>query len=199
MAVRDRGIKKGRKFEKLIEAARSLFFRHGIRRVSISEICSVAGVSKMTFYRYFENKHEIAKYILDEIVADMMGRIREIMQRDIPFEEQMHEIMSTRIKVMNDFSQEFLADLYDDESDMGKHLLQKRNESFEQLRKMFAKAQQAGEIRKNINIDFIMVMGEYLRNFMRDERIRILYADPAERSRVLNDYFLYGILGREKK
>ena len=45
----------------ILNTARQLFWKHGIRRVSVEEVCREAGVSKMTFYRSFPNKIELAK------------------------------------------------------------------------------------------------------------------------------------------
>lgn len=43
----------------LIEAATTLFAKHGYDAVGTPEIAEQAGVSVGTFYRYFEDKHEI--------------------------------------------------------------------------------------------------------------------------------------------
>ena len=58
---RKRGSKK--KLQ-IVETAKDLFMRYGIRRVTIDEICRTAGASKMTFYKYFSNKIALLKEIL---------------------------------------------------------------------------------------------------------------------------------------
>lgn len=45
--------------ERLLEAAREAFARHGYDGVSVGEICETAGVAKGTFYRYFTSKDAI--------------------------------------------------------------------------------------------------------------------------------------------
>ncbi|NOZ62096.1 MAG: TetR/AcrR family transcriptional regulator, partial [Calditrichaeota bacterium] len=51
----------------MFETAQDLFFRYGIRRVTVEEICRTAGVSKMTFYKYFKNKIDLVKKLMEKI------------------------------------------------------------------------------------------------------------------------------------
>ena len=52
------------KHKKLIQTGKALFFKYGIKKVSVAEICKEAGVSKMTFYKHYANKGELAKEFL---------------------------------------------------------------------------------------------------------------------------------------
>ncbi|WP_372931944.1 TetR/AcrR family transcriptional regulator, partial [Mariniphaga sediminis] len=55
--------KKSKKYLEIMKTARELFWKHGFRRVTIQEICEKAGVSKMTFYKHFPNKIDLAKTV----------------------------------------------------------------------------------------------------------------------------------------
>src|ERR1700683_5000893 len=50
--------------ERILEAARELFYAHGIRGVSVDEIAAAAQTNKMTLYRHFVSK--------DLLVADYL-------------------------------------------------------------------------------------------------------------------------------
>jgi AcrR family transcriptional regulator len=58
-------IKKGRKFEQVLEGARVVFMRDGFEGASVDDIAKEAGVSKATLYSYFPDKRllfsEVAK------------------------------------------------------------------------------------------------------------------------------------------
>lgn len=58
-------IRKGRKFDQVIEGARKVFLRDGFEGASVDDIAREAGVSKATLYSYFPDKRllfmEIAK------------------------------------------------------------------------------------------------------------------------------------------
>ena len=56
----------------LLAAAKRLFWKHGIKRVSVEDISSEAGLSKMTFYRNFANKEAIAFELLRSLTEQGM-------------------------------------------------------------------------------------------------------------------------------
>lgn len=49
-------IKKGRKFDQVIEGARAVFMRDGFEGANVDDIAKAAGVSKATLYSYFPDK-----------------------------------------------------------------------------------------------------------------------------------------------
>ncbi len=49
-------IRKGRKFDQVIEGARKVFLRDGFEGASVDDIAREAGVSKATLYSYFPDK-----------------------------------------------------------------------------------------------------------------------------------------------
>jgi len=50
------GIRKGRKFDQVVEGARSVFMADGYEGASVDAIARLAGVSKATLYSYFPDK-----------------------------------------------------------------------------------------------------------------------------------------------
>ncbi|WP_336098029.1 TetR/AcrR family transcriptional regulator [Roseovarius sp. CH_XMU1461] len=56
MASTQAEIKKGRKFDQVLEGARVVFMRDGFEGASVDDIARVAGVSKATLYAYFPDK-----------------------------------------------------------------------------------------------------------------------------------------------
>jgi AcrR family transcriptional regulator len=53
--------------DRIIAAARDLFYRHGIRAVGVDAIAEAAGTNKMTLYRHFDSK--------DALVAEYLRRL----------------------------------------------------------------------------------------------------------------------------
>ena len=49
-----------RKYDDIMSTGKDLFWKYGIRRVTVEEICEKSNVSKMTFYKYFPNKETLA-------------------------------------------------------------------------------------------------------------------------------------------
>ena len=49
-------INRGRKFDQVLEGARTIFLRDGFDGASVDDIAKEAGVSKATLYSYFPDK-----------------------------------------------------------------------------------------------------------------------------------------------
>jgi AcrR family transcriptional regulator len=52
--------------DRLFSAAINLFYRNGIRAVSVDAIAAEAGTTKVTFYRVFESKDDLIVKVLEE-------------------------------------------------------------------------------------------------------------------------------------
>jgi TetR/AcrR family transcriptional repressor of mexJK operon len=52
----ERGLKRGRKFDQVLEGARQVFMADGFEGASVDDIARAAGVSKATLYSYFMDK-----------------------------------------------------------------------------------------------------------------------------------------------
>lgn len=65
MDDRQGSIRKGRKFDQVLDGARTIFLRDGFEGASVDDIAREAGVSKATLYAYFPDKRllfmEVAK------------------------------------------------------------------------------------------------------------------------------------------
>ena len=59
--------------ERIIAAARDLFYRHGIRAVGVEAIAEAAGTNKMTLYRHFDSKDELVAEYLRGLAAEKYG------------------------------------------------------------------------------------------------------------------------------
>ena len=63
--------------EKILRAARDLFYREGIRAIGVDEIVRTAGVTKPSLYRSFASKDELAASYLKHYDGEFWGRFDE--------------------------------------------------------------------------------------------------------------------------
>lgn len=56
MPIAVAGVKRGRKYDQVLEGARTVFMRDGFEGASVDDIAQEAGVSKATLYSYFPDK-----------------------------------------------------------------------------------------------------------------------------------------------
>jgi len=59
--------------ERILRAARALFYRDGINAVSVDAIATAAATNKMTLYRHFSSKDELIAAYLSELAAEGDG------------------------------------------------------------------------------------------------------------------------------
>ena len=63
----------------IIKTAGEMFFRLGIRSVSIDDICRELGMSKKTFYVYFESKDALIEQMLQANLNYISGKLAELL------------------------------------------------------------------------------------------------------------------------
>lgn len=178
----------------IISTARILFWKYGLRRVTIEEICEEARVSKMTFYKFFKNKVELAKCILDRIEADATEKYENIMNRDIPFQEKVTETINLKMEQVDQLSSEFYADLHQRKiPELADHFNYLSNKNIQLIVKDYRQAQKKGEIRKDLKIEFILYQLKKLLEMANDPNLIKLYKTPKDLIMELTRFFFYGI------
>lgn len=190
--------KQSEKFEAIAGAAKSLFWKHGIRRVTIEEICQVAGVSKMTCYKYFSNKTAIAKYLIDELFESGVKSYKEIYNSDITYEEKVKKLIDLKMSNAHEMSQELLDDIY-------KYQDEELSETIEDIKKRMIgiylddirEAQKEGEIRTDIKPEFMLYFLNNLTEMLTDQRLVGLYPNPEQMIIEVMSFFFYGIMPRK--
>ena len=191
---------KSRKYRLIVETARDLFMRYGIKRITVEEICETAGVSKMTFYKHFKNKFDLAIFILNNIFEEGVNRYKRIMDQDVPFSVKAKEIIQLKLESTEDISKEMLKDFYDRSIPEVADLIQKiTQENFKLLFDDLTAAQKKGEIRQDINLHFIIFMIGQMQKMATDETLLGLYGSTQAMASEFINFFFYGILSRNEE
>jgi len=186
---------KNKKREALLVSGKNLFWKHGFKRVTIDEICRDSGVSKMTFYRWFNNKTEFAKTIYKNEIRHGIERFNEIMQKeDIPAAERFKAIITLKLEGTNDISREFLNDFYNsDKTELRLFVEELTSHSWQEIIKSFRIAQEKGWFRKNFKPEFILFITQYLIPMFNDKNLQNLYNTPQDMIMEFANFFTYGI------
>lgn len=183
------------KCQAILKTAKGLFWKHGIKRVSIQEICKEAKTSKMTFYRFFENKLDLAKTLLDLIYDEGIREYKEIMAKDIPFTEKVKQTLASKFKNSQDIGKEFLIDIYKNKTlGLIDYIEVRGAVMLEMVLDDYEQAQKDGYIRKGIKREFIAYQLYKMREMMIDPKLLDLYETPQELTMELTNYLFYGLL-----
>jgi len=180
---------------KLTKASKTLFWKYGIKRVTVEEICEQAEVSKMSFYRHFKNKEAIAETLIEQLFKISKKRYEEIMDRDDDFRIKVDLLVKFKYEEVQGISEEFINDIFrKDNSSLSLKFDNLSQQSLKQIRRDFSKAQQQGEIRNDLNIDFMMYMLDDMNKKLVDKELHKLYKTEDALVMELTNFFFYGIL-----
>jgi AcrR family transcriptional regulator len=188
------------KFQQIVTTAKELFWKFGIKRVTIEEICQEANVSKMTFYKHFKNKKELIKYFINHLLDKGMQKYRAIMDSNIPFKEKVIKTLDLKMEQTMDMSNEFFNDyVRHADSEMIALLQQKRNEMMSSILNDYIEAQKMGDIRKDIKPEFILYFLNQIVEMIKDEQLEKMYDHPQDMIMEFTNFFFYGVLPRDGK
>ena len=81
---------KARPRERIVDTARDLFRRHGIKGVGVDAIAEAAGTNKMTLYRHFGSKDELIAECLREQAGRAEAKWAELEARFAEPRERLH-------------------------------------------------------------------------------------------------------------
>ena len=181
----------------LFISGKKLFWKHGISRISVEELCSHAGISKMTFYRYYDNKYHLAREILLAEITEGVKHYDEIMHTSRPFKERFSDLMIYKALQAKMMSIELIQDLYLDnpENKNLRNFMQDQQEiNFARLRNDLIDAQQRGEIRSDLRIDFLMHLLITFAQQMQNPQLLSQNETPVDVVKDFAQFFLHGIV-----
>lgn len=188
----------GKKYNEILTTAKDLFWKYGLRRVSIEEICQKANVSKMTYYKYFPNKIELAKTIFNLVVEDGIKKFRGILKEDCSPAEKMQKMLLLKMESANNISADFIQDFYTGrEPELKKFVEEKTHEAWLLLLDDYKKAQDAGVFRKDLNPELLMKIQAKLIDLLDDESFTSMFNSQQEMIIELTKLLVYGVISQE--
>lgn len=188
------------KYDAIIKTSHDLFWKFGIRRVSIEEICRESVVSKMTFYRAFSNKTELALEVVKKLFDEIEADYKELMVEDISFEEKIKKQLLMKFEGTKEISSELVKEIYGDQnSEIFKYWKARADEMLQLVWQDYSHAQKMGWIRKNIKLEFIMYMSNKAAEIASDEQLQSMYPDMQSLIMEIANFFFYGMFSSDKK
>jgi len=181
------------------EKARELFWKHGFKRVTIEEICRKANVSKMTYYKHFPNKIELAKAIFNDEIKKGENRFREIMKSNARPASKVKEMMLMKFEGTNDISPEFMQDFYiGGNPELTAFVEERTHQVWETLKNDYKKAQANGILRDDFNPELLIRIQFKMTELMKDESITRMYRSRQDLIMEFSNLLVYGIVPHEK-
>jgi AcrR family transcriptional regulator len=189
--------KNSKKYHNILENSRELFWKHGFRRVSLQEICEKSGVSKMTFYKYFPNKTELAKTVFSNVVDEGIVKYNKLMESDIPATEKIKGIVMLKEEGTKNVSPEFMQDFYTGQEPELAHFVEsKTKEVWGKILSDMKVAQQKGIFRDDFKPEMLFRIAFKVQELMKDPELLKIYGSTQEVILELTKFIAYGISKR---
>ena len=132
------------KKEKILEAAREVFFRKSFYEATMDDIAQLSGIKKPTIYYYFSSKIDLASQLLEVNVKKIFVKISEIISTTSNVKQRIKIIVDFYINLLEENSKTFIIMQRIGYDFMQKEDSKKKiNELFEKLRK---KQKEAGDL-----------------------------------------------------
>ena len=141
----------------IIKTAGDMFFRLGIRSVSIDDICHELGMSKKTFYVYFASKDELVEQMLQANINYMASKMEDLLKTG-DFKQLVAKFIKHQEEEKNDVRRVPQL-VYDLKKYYPQQFAQFQRNCFktqkEYIRRYLEMGQQAGLVRANLNIELV--------------------------------------------
>ena len=187
----------------IIRTAGELYFRLGIRSVSIDDICHELGMSKKTFYVYFESKDELIEHLLQANLDYMAGKMADLLST-----EDFRKVVSGVIKRQRD--KEGKEDVrrvpqlvYDLKKYYPRQFEDFQHKAFEMQKEYISQFLERGIanglVRANLNIELSSVLfAKIYSDALRDFEVMEAHGhNVVQLSRVALDICIRGVLSEE--
>ncbi|PKL74873.1 MAG: hypothetical protein CVV27_18280 [Candidatus Melainabacteria bacterium HGW-Melainabacteria-1] len=183
------------KHQRLLQTAEGLFLQHGIRRVSVEEICRKAGISKATFYKYHPNRNSLAISILTALFERMRSQFAEQLFGAAPFSERLLRLLALKREGIQILGPALIEDILEQPPPEIRSCFQQEQEkSLEMALRFIQEGQAEGSLNPRFSADFLLYLLDLGQEIFFDPRFKALSADTRERSHFLNEFMLFGLM-----
>ncbi|MFB9237898.1 TetR/AcrR family transcriptional regulator [Plantactinospora siamensis] len=87
------------RLDRILAAAYECFTRHGVRRTTMDDIATAAGMSRPAVYQYVRNKDDAYRRLAGRLFDDALAAARTAAAGDLPLPERLHAILATKLEL----------------------------------------------------------------------------------------------------
>jgi AcrR family transcriptional regulator len=189
-------ISKSNKSSKaILGAAKNLFWKYGIRRVTVEEICTEAGVSKMTFYRIFKNKNEVAEKILIDLMETGVKKYKTIMESDMPFPDKIRKFIELKFESTQEISKEFFNEVYQlNELNLQERLAVYRENNINDFISFIKSPKNQAYLKEDLKPEFLLYLVDKINEMVMDDKFMAMFDNFQDAVMNITNFFFYGII-----
>src|SRR5260370_27465177 len=184
----------------IVEAARTHFFSHGFRGVTMDDLAEELAISKKTLYAHFPSKIALLQAVLADKFAGVEAKLEEIASaypHDFP--AALHELLANTQRALDEIKPPFVRDMRQKEPQVFKIVERRRAELIERFfGKLFVEGQRTGMVRKDIPAKLMIeILLTMVQGIMNPPKMQELEMTPKEGFAGIIKIVLEGALTRK--
>ncbi len=183
--------------ERILQKANELYFRFGIRSITMDEIAAQCGMSKKTIYQFFEDKDALVEAVFKTEIDASQGQCIQTRGRS---DNAVHEIFLAMENVRELFDSMHASTMFDLQKHHPKtHLKLEHHKSaflLDIIRQNIIRGQQEDLYRKEVNAEIIAYMRLeiiFLTITRQPEMFSKSHYSPSQILQEMTDHFLHGL------
>ena len=185
----------------IIDISEALFSKHGWQRVSISKICLEADVSRVTFYRYFQNKNDLLQQVFILQHERIEAFYQKLLEESTTLEAIMKGIFNYQQTALNRFfTPDILKDIdQNNDPELSEFFDNNRERKYRFLNSFFTELQSRKIIDANYPTILIHSFLKIMDELMFSTQIQTYYKD--DKSGLRRDVLkliMFGLAGPTK-
>lgn len=178
----------------LLQTAEPLFRAQGIRRVTVEEVCTQAGVSKVTFYKYFANRNALALAVLERLIQRSAEETHALLHADLPFLDRFKALLAYKHSMIEDWGPALIADIMSHPSPEILALFQAAQTASEaDTAKFLAEGYASGALNPAIPEAVVSYLMHYSRTWFNEPGFVSVAPDPQVRAHLMTTLLMTGI------
>jgi AcrR family transcriptional regulator len=142
--------------ERIIESASTLFFRNGIKSITMSDIANETGISKRTLYEIFSNKEDLLEACLDFHRAKTENEIERLVLNSENVIDTLMRLYAQHFFQVLSVSRKIVTDLKKYHPRLYSNSENKRKERIHIFMPLLKKGIEQGLIRGDINFEILL-------------------------------------------
>lgn len=163
--------------QRIVDAARSHFFSHGFRSVTMDDLASELGISKKTLYAHFPGKIDLLEAVLADKFASVESSLEEATgAHPHDFSSALHDLLASARRELDEIKPPFVRDIRQKAPHVFKVIERRRAALIQRyFGKLFVEGQRAGMVRKdvppNLMIEILLAMIQAIMNPAKMEEL----------------------------
>src|SRR5437879_2547905 len=149
---RPRRRKRDPNWQRIVDAARTHFFSHGFRSVTMDDLAEELGISKKTLYAHFPGKFDLLEAVLADKFAGVEAALKEVTRaHPHDFPATLHELLTGTQRELDEIKPPFVRDMRQKAPDVFKVVEHRRAALIRRhFGKLFIEGRRAGMVRKDV-------------------------------------------------